>query len=444
MKKLVVSMFLLVTASFFFVCGASATSFDGYYQYGTVTSIVTDKVVYNDLSIPAGTESYFDVSFTFGQVTYYNSTMQQISVGSVTYSTSVGFLSISSSDPSVVISYDEDNRVHCLFQNDFSGDLQFSIKYYIRNTLTGGSPSNATLQNITMRRTVTTHYGNMNHSFNGSPSFGVIDDKLNQILESLGASSGSSKFLGDDALFYLNESYFQGVNGSSGVRNFNSDGVCEFTSPASSTPYRVHYFGGDGTSSGSQSVVGLQSGDYVFYYSAPVEVSNIIIYDWQDNYSIKDHVDVIRDISHVGYFVIHVSSPISSWQFSLEFNDSFTGVIYGGLARMDINQSAQDAINPDQSGLVDDVDNAGQQQQQQEKQLWTNINSYKGDLTFNLDDWSEAAGGLSYVSGIFMSIWNNSPTQIIVLSLMLGIAMLSIGRGAMAAVRVSRNRRNDD
>ena len=437
-------MFIMVAASFFFVCGASATRFDGYYQYGTVTSTVADSVFYNDLSISAGTESYFDVNFTFGQVTYYNSNMQQINVGSATYTTNIGILEVSCSNPTIDISFDESNRIHCFFQNDFSGDLQFSIKYYIRNTFTGGSPNNATMQSITMRRAVTTHYGNMIHSFNGEPSLGVIDDKLNQILDALGQSSGSSKFLGDDALFYLNNSFFQGVNGSSGSRDFNDDGVCEFTSPATSTPYRVHYFGGDGSSSGAQSTVGLQSGDYVFYYSAPVEVSNVIIYDWQDNYSIKDHVDILRDVSHVGYFVIHVSDPISSWQFSLEFNESFTGVIYGGMARMDINQSAQDAINPDQSGLIDDVDNAGQQQAQQEEQLWNNINSYKGDLTFNLDDWSEAAGGLSYVSSIFMSIWNNSPTQVIVLSLMLGIAMLSIGRGAMAAVRVSRNRRDND
>lgn len=443
-------MFIMVTASFFFVCGVSADQHDVYAGFSVPSTFTfTDTVSYNVGNRSYGTAAYIDISWSWARYhNFYNSKGAFISVASVRYYGDIELISVSASDPTIDCSLDG-NRIRIYFNSNYNGNLNITLTYACNFTWYGGSitgspaPANS-LQDVTMRTHFTLTFGNM--IFYDSPSIGMgdLDSKLNLILDVLGQSSGSSKFLGDDALFYLNNSYFQGVNGTSGNLDFNDDGVCEFTSPATSTPFRVHYFGGDGSSSGAQSVVGLQSGDYVFYYSAPVEVSNIIIYDWRDNYSITDHVDVLRDISHVGYFVIHVSSPISSWQFSLEFNKSFTGVIYGGLARMDINQSAQDAINPDQSGLVDDVDNAGHQQQQQEDQLWTNINSYKGDLTFNIDDWSEAAGGLSYVSSIFMTIWNNSPTQVIVLSLMLGIAMLSIGRGAMAAVRVSRNRRDDD
>lgn len=424
-------MFIMVTASFFFVCGASAAS-----QVQFSLNPGDTMVVYldNEYSFEVPGDSKGDYGF-------FNWTVSEtpISHSGLIQSSVVNYAGASM--PNITVSAQRDSTYsgNYTFMFDSSVGSGSTVRLYLSIAVTLQNQTDNTISGYMGLK-----FSGWSYSSSNIPNTGTLDEKLNQILDALGQSSGSSKFLGDDALFYLNNSYFQGVNGSSGNRDFNDDGVCEFTSPATSTPFRVHYFGGDGSVSGAQSILGLQSGDYVFYYSAPVEVSNIFIYDWQDNYSITDHVDVIRDISHVGYFVIHVSAPISSWQFSLEFNKSFTGVIYGGLARMDINQSAQDAINPDQSGLIDDVDNAGQQQQQQENQLWNNINSYKGDLTFNLDDWSEAAGGLSYVSSIFMAIWNNSPTQVIILSLMLGIAMLSIGRGAMAAVRVSRNRRHDD
>lgn len=442
-------MFFMVTASFFFVCGVSAAQHDVYAGFSVPSTFTfTDTVTYDVSNRSYGTAAYIDITWTWANNhNFYNNKGASISVAGADYYGQIELMSVSASDPTIDCSLDG-NRIRIYFNSDYNGSLSITLTYACNYTWYVGSitgiPAPAdSLQDVTMRTNFTLSFGKMNYYDSASIGMGDLDAKLNQILVSLGVSTGSSKFLGDDAIFYLNDSYFQGVNRSSGTCDFNNNGVCEFTSPATSTPYRVHFFGGDGSASGAQSTVGLQSGDYIFYYSAPVEVSDIIFYSWQDNYSITDHVDKIRNNSHVGYFVIHVSAPISSVQFTLVFNDSFTGVIYGGLARMDINQSAQDAINPDQSGLVDDVDNAGQQQAQQEEKLWTNINSYKGDLTFNLDDWSEAAGGLSYVSGIFMSIWNNSPTQIIILSLMLGIAMLSIGRGVQTALSVSRNRDDD-
>lgn len=439
-------MFFMVTASFFIVCSVSATRFDGYYQYGTVTSTVADSVFYNDLSISAGTESYFDVSFTFGQVSYYNSTMQQITVGSATYSTNIGILEVSCSEPTVDISFDESNRVHCFFQNDYSGDLQFSIKYYIRNTFTGGSPHNATMQSITMRRAITTHYGSMMHSFNGSPSLGVINDKLNQILSALGESPSSSDFLGSNSLIYFDNRFFERAGGGA---SFTSSGLLSINDSS-----RVYVLAASSDTSPASRLIGyaFEPGTYIVALSYPgidsstdpscsVSFSGVSL-DLYDISLLRSQPSGTG--SFVAIYELNVKTAFAASVIYFDFNDnSVSGLLYGGIARASTDYVAGSAINPDQSGLVSDVDDAGQQQQAQEEQLWTNINSYKGDLTFNIDDWSEAAGGLSYVSGIFMSIWNNSPTQIIILSLMLGIAMLSIGRGVHAAVRVSRNR-NDD
>ena len=48
-----------------------------------------------------------------------------------------------------------------------------------------------------------------------------------------------------------------------------------------------------------------------------------------------------------------------------------------------------------------------------------------------MDSWLDFQSGLDYVRRIFMIIWNNSPTQVITLSLMLGLAMYLLGRGAV-------------
>ncbi len=133
----------------------------------------------------------------------------------------------------------------------------------------------------------------------------------------------------------------------------------------------------------------------------------------------------------------------------LTFGDAWVSLDSGGgyacayLYLIEDNSLAS-GINPDQSGKTDELNNIGGQQSGQEQQLWHNINTYKSNISFSLDGWDDAAAGLSYVTNVFMLIWNNSPTQAIVLSLMLGIAMLSIGRGVSAAVRVSHNRRNKD
>lgn len=76
--------------------------------------------------------------------------------------------------------------------------------------------------------------------------------------------------------------------------------------------------------------------------------------------------------------------------------------------------------------------------------VFADINTYKGQLDFGLDSWSDAAAGLSYVGNIFLILWDNIPTQPIVLALMLGLASLLLGRGAALARRAGRGRGGGD
>lgn len=89
--------------------------------------------------------------------------------------------------------------------------------------------------------------------------------------------------------------------------------------------------------------------------------------------------------------------------------------------------------NPMFPGYDDDLQNADSALDQYDEQLFEDVNYYKDQLTFNLDEWGEFSSGLDYVRMVFMKIWDNIPTQIIVLSLMLGVGALIIGRGVKMA-----------
>ena len=65
-------------------------------------------------------------------------------------------------------------------------------------------------------------------------------------------------------------------------------------------------------------------------------------------------------------------------------------------------------------------------------------------LDFGLGNWADAAAGITYIGSIFLMIWNNSPTQVVVLSLMIGLCVLLLGRGARVAGAVRRSHRDDD
>lgn len=256
----------------------------------------------------------------------------------------------------------------------------------------------------------------------------------------------SNPYLGDHTYFYFNDTYFNRVNvpGGSGSSD-NTDGY--YLINGSGSPLDIFFYNVASSQNYRDIAVQLRPGRYYLSLSFPTTLSFKNIYFEgvpADYYSLLFE----SSTNTVGYYyetyTIIVKKNIAANGFGIRFNGSVNGVIYGSVLPYEEQDYYQDSINSGQDQITSDVNNAGTQQQQQEQQLWTNVNSYKQDISFNINTWSEAAAGLSYVTGVFMIIWNNSPTQVIVLSLMLGIAMLCIGRGVRAAVASSRNNKGDD
>lgn len=164
------------------------------------------------------------------------------------------------------------------------------------------------------------------------------------------------------------------------------------------------------------------------------------------------------NFDHVQQIVTDFSLNSFACQYINEVDNEQSATAGGQQAIEDaINDNHQDTVdqfeqatNPDQAQATTDVDNAASDLESFEDGIFTDINTYKADLDFSLDSWVEASAGLDYVRKIFMIIWNNSPSQIIVLSLMLGLAMYLLGRGPAfqraeaAAARRERRRRGGD
>jgi len=105
----------------------------------------------------------------------------------------------------------------------------------------------------------------------------------------------------------------------------------------------------------------------------------------------------------------------------------------------DTENKFQGAVNSGQAGANQEIqDNVGQLEDFDNK-IFTDVSDYTSQLDFGLGDWSEAAAGISYIGSIFMLIWDNSPTQVIVLSLMVGLCLLILGRGPRVAGEVRRH-----
>lgn len=97
------------------------------------------------------------------------------------------------------------------------------------------------------------------------------------------------------------------------------------------------------------------------------------------------------------------------------------------------------AVDPQQSGLSSDVSAGAAQLETFDENTFQNISMYKQSLNFDIGSWSDYAAGLSYVRSIFMAVWNNSPTQIVTVALMLGLAMMLLGRGVLAVMRMQQS-----
>lgn len=105
----------------------------------------------------------------------------------------------------------------------------------------------------------------------------------------------------------------------------------------------------------------------------------------------------------------------------------------------DTENKFQGAVNSGQAGANQEIqDNVGQLEDFDNK-IFTDVSDYTSQLDFGLGDWSEAAAGISYIGSIFMLVWDNSPTQVIVLSLMVGLCLLILGRGPRVAGEVRRH-----
>lgn len=115
--------------------------------------------------------------------------------------------------------------------------------------------------------------------------------------------------------------------------------------------------------------------------------------------------------------------------------------VTSSLNRIDSDNQTrfQQSVNPSQSQATNELQSQIDQSENFDKQVFQDVNNYIGQLDFGLTDWSDAISGISYISNVFMIIWNNSPTQIITLSLMLGVTSLLLGRGARIAGEARRS-----
>ena len=431
-------LFWMVAVGALCILPASAASL--FCPYGTtVNSTVSYNSTYNG-DFKAGQKWYFDLSVTAPTTIFYNSSGSQVSANAThvyhNYSISTGGASYDGAD----IALEGNNRIWVYFQQDMASiTLQYSVDYTLMwsPAAAGGT---GTYPGYVVRRDFNASAGTMHLSSTG-PSLASFDSKLDTIIDSIQTLFDRFKgFNTDDALYCFDSFHYDGTTSdtypgmiaSTGnlviFRNTNSRYLNTFV-PAGRYALLVNI---DSSHSLPSSGWG-----FMFESNAPTPTVNdslgVFATDFKllGTYGSAKRYKAIIDVPSGG----------------LVFGDTWIGLDSSGgygcayLYLIEDN-SLSSGINPNQSGKTDELNNAGGQQSNQEQQLWQNINTYKSNISFSLDGWDDAAAGLSYVTNVFMLIWNNSPTQAIVLSLMLGIAMLSIGRGVSAAVRVSHNRRD--
>lgn len=441
MKRLWLLFFMVVIGALC-VLPASAASYSLYCPYGTTVDSTQGYTTTYNGDFKAGQKWYFDLSVSAPTTIFYNTSGQQVSANAAhvyhNYCISTDGASYDGAD----IALEGNNRIWVYFQQDMASvTLHYAVDYTLMwsPAAAGGTGS---YPGYVVRRDFNASAGTLYFSSTG-PSLASFDDKLDTIIESI------------HTLF----DRFKGFNTADALYCFDS----------------FHY---DGNTSDT-------------YPGMIASVGNLVIFENTSSRYLNTFVPAGRYALLVNIDSAH-SLPSSGWGFMFEsnapsptVNDSlgvaatdfkFLGkygsanrykavidVPAGGLTFGDIwialdssggygcaylylieDNSLASGINPDQSGKTDELNNIGGQQSGQEDKLWQNINTYKSDISFSLDGWDDAASGLSYVTNVFMVIWNNSPTQPIVLALMLGIAMLSIGRGVSAAVRVSHRRNKDD
>lgn len=438
MKALRIAFFTCVLGVFFcFTAYAdnSVTLAIPYLSSTTVTEQFTTTVSTNGKVFDAGSYGYIDVSNSWSSFAVMNYNGVNVGGANVEYKADFTVLSVSAEGCVVTRS---GNRFFIKSENiDFGTDgVPVTVVYSVSAKWNRGvvpTTSNP-LENCYLRGScavsvsnLTMIQGNMPNEWDNRNTINSInskaDDILNQ-LEELGKSPPND-FLGPDALIYFDPRYFD--NWSNSVTEDSSG----YFNVQTGSPFALW-------NRPSSPAIFFDVGQYYVIVSANGgNVKDLKFQTDQSYYSLKFIHNYANKGSILDVFLLDVHQPFTT--FEIAFNprpgDTLSGLFYGGIVPRSSSDTLSDALNPDQDNKNNELNSEGNKLSQQENQLWQNVNTYKDKLDFSLSGWNEATKGLGYVSSIFMMVWNNSPRQIITLSLMLGIGMLAIGRGVKAAVR---------
>lgn len=278
--------------------------------------------------------------------------------------------------------------------------------------------------------------------------------------------------------------------GSTGSASYYSYFCCpSSTAPSSINPYTLNYDSGSGRFSlsitpASNGNWAVKPGGYLFLPanvkillrmqiegSAGIQDNAVIRVVLPDGslsptvYSTRHYGNTIETVlstprsvyigaDQPGYFsVAGAPPPSSSGQVTLvsmgvQLYDDTADTVVGAINNQttviqdQYNQTQSDfksSVNPGQAVATDQLQGEIDKMEQFDQQIFEDVNNYTKQLDFGLSDWGDAASGISYISSIFMMVWNNSPKQPIILSLMLGLCMLLLGRGARLAGEVRRS-----
>lgn len=460
MKALRIAFFACVLSVFFcFTAYAdnSVTLAIPYLSSVTVTEQFNTTVSTGGQEFTAGDLVFVDVSNTFSAFTVIN--YNGVNVGGANIDYTADFIVESVSAGAGVSVTRSGNRFYLKseYTNFGTSGIPVTVVYSVSAKWNRGvvpTTSNP-IENCYLRTTcnvnvsaATKTQDDMPNEWGNRNQLITINSKVNDILELLDGLDNTppTDFLGDDALFYFDERYFNSlfVPNGNGVLLENGYWTVNYSN---SGKMLLDFFNENKDGSGGRPVSGLlEPGTYYGVISIPAQMSleNIAFEHISASYY---DVEIFPYNDANGYrfipFVIDVKQHIAFngiiFNFGVPAAPLQNAIIYGGIAPVNPDYLAGESLNPDQEINRDELENQGEQQSQQEQQLWHNVNTYKSQLDFGLNSWSDAADGLNYVTDVFLLIWNNSPTQIITLSLMLGIGMLAIGRGVMAARRQAKD-----
>lgn len=435
-------LFCMVVIGALCVLPASAASYSLYCPFGTTVSSPQGYTTTFTGDFKAGQKYYFDLAINAPTTIFYNSSGASVSANATHVYHNYCIRTDGASYDGADIALEGNNRIWVYFQQDmFSVTLHYAVDYTLMwsPAAAGGT---GTYPGYVVRRDFTVSPGALTFSQNG-PSLQSFDNKLDTIIDTLQSLFSRNKgFNTDDALYCFDSFHYEGNTSDTYPGMIASVGSLVIFENTSSRYLNTFVPAGRyALLVNIDSAHSLPSSGWGFMFesNAPTPTVNDSLgvaatdFKFLGKYGSANRYKAVIDVPAGGLTFGDI------W-ISL---DSAGGYGCAYLYLIEDNSLAS-GINPDQSGKTDELNNIGGQQSGQEQQLWQNINTYKSNISFGLDGWDDAAAGLSYVTNVFMLIWNNSPTQAIVLSLMLGIAMLSIGRGVSAAVRVSHNRRNKD